>query len=386
MCVLIAGAGVAGLTLAYWLEKNGHTAIIIEKSETIRTEGYMIDFTGTGWDVADRMGIIPEIRERAYPADNIVYKDKHDKIAAQISVKDLFAALDDGGNFAALNRRDLVLTLYEAVQDKVEICFGKTIESIRQDNNSVSVSFSDGSQGEYDMLVGCDGIHSKTRQLVFGDESQFTHHLGYQFAIFEIPPLKHDLKNAYQMHVQPDFQLGVYPTQPDKWLIFAAFKSDDNKLPAQAERVQAISEKIEKIGWYVPEILDRLHEGDYVFQDNVTQIKMPQWSEGRVALIGDAAYCPTLVSGQGASMAMAGAYFLAEALAQNDNPQQAFQMMDARLRPHIEKIQKSAQNFASTFIPKSRFRIAVTYLALRLSNISLFKGLIGKQFTVNSIL
>lgn len=386
MRVLIAGAGVAGLTLAYWLEKNGHKPVIIEKSETIRTEGYMLDFTGTGWDVADRMGIIPELRKRAYPAENIVYKDENDKISAQISVHDLLSATGNEVNFAALNRRDLVLTLYEAVQDKVEICFSKTIDTIQQDDNSVKVTFSDDSQGEYDILVGCDGIHSKTRQLVFGDESQFTQHLGYQFAIFEVAPLKKDLQNSYHMHVEPDFQLGVYPTKADKWMIFSAFKVENNDIPTQSERVQAIKQRISHLKWYVPEILDSFHEGDYVFQDNITQIQMPCWYDRRVALIGDAAYCPTLVSGQGASMAMAGAYFLAESLQENDKPEKAFQMMDVRLRPHIEKIQQSARSFASTFIPKSRFRIAMTYLALKLSNISMFKSLIGKQFTVNSIL
>ena len=386
MKILIAGAGVAGLTFAYWLEKQGHTPVIIEKSATIRTEGYMIDFTGTGWDVADRMGIIPNIRERAYPAENIVYKNASDKVMAQISVQDLLVATGNPVNYAALNRRDLVLTLYEAIQDKVEVCFGKTIESITQGKDRVSVSFSDGSHGEYDMLVGCDGIHSKTRQLVFGDEAQFAHHSGYQFAIFEVPPLQQDLRNSYHMHVEPDFQLGIYPAQADKWMIFVAFKAENTDIPRQAERVQTIRQKIAHMGWHVPEILDSLHEGDYVFQDTITQIQMPEWSKGRVALIGDAAYCPTLVSGQGASMAMAGAYFLAEALAQCNNPEQACRMMDARLRPHIEKIQQSARNFASTFIPKSRFRIGVTYLALRLSNLPYFKGLIGKQFTVNSIL
>ena len=80
MRILISGAGVAGLTLAYWLEKHGHEPIIVEKSPDIRTEGYMIDFTGTGWDVAERMGLIPVIRERAYPAENVIYKNGQDKV------------------------------------------------------------------------------------------------------------------------------------------------------------------------------------------------------------------------------------------------------------------------------------------------------------------
>lgn len=386
MRILISGAGVAGLTLAYWLEQTGHTATIIEKSYSIRTEGYMIDFTGTGWDVADRMDLIPQIREHAYPTESVIYKDKADKVVSQIGIKALLSGTNVEANYAAINRRDLVKILYESVKDKVEICFGKTINSINQDTDAVYVAFNDGSEAEYDLLIGCDGIHSHTRKLLFGEESQFTKYLGYQFAIFQIPPLKYDLGESYHMHVEPNLQLGVFPTEADKWLIFASFANDTDTIPVQSERVQAIRQQLGHLQWYVTEILDSLQDDEYIFWDNITQIQMPNWSNNRVGLIGDAAYCPTLISGQGASMAMAGAYFLAEALQEIQTYQEAFQMMDARLRPHIEKIQTSARNFAPTFIPKSHMRIMMINWVLRLSNISLFKGFVGKQFLVDSIL
>ena len=147
-----------------------------------------------------------------------------------------------------------------------------------------------------------------------------------------------------------------------------------------------MKERLADLGWYVPEILEKLNEGDYIFQDTITQIHMDRWYNGRVGIIGDAAYCPTLISGQGASMAMAGAYFLAEALEQCDTHEEAFQMMDQQLRPHINKIQASARNFASTFVPKSRFRMALVNTILRLSDLSIFRSMVGKQFTINSIL
>ncbi len=100
MRILISGAGVAGLTLAYWLEQAGHSATIVEKSSSIRTEGYMIDFTGTGWDVADRMGLIPEIRQNAYPTESVIYKDKTDKIEDYFQLEAKFETCDSmGANF-----------------------------------------------------------------------------------------------------------------------------------------------------------------------------------------------------------------------------------------------------------------------------------------------
>lgn len=241
-------------------------------------------------------------------------------------------------------------------------------------------------QASYDLLFGCDGIHSHTRRLVFGDDEQFEHFMGYQFAIFEIPPLPHDLHNSFHMHVQPNRQVAVYPTQGDKWLVFVTFKSETESIPAQGERIPALKNLLSDMDWYVPEIFDTVDEDAYVFWDNLMQIHMPQWYQGRVALIGDSAYCPSLVSGQGASMAMAGAYFLAEALKETSNHTLAFQKMNAQLHPHIEKIQQSAQDFASTFVPKSWLRIQLVNWVLRFSNIPMFQGIIGKQFTVNSIL
>ncbi len=385
MRILISGAGVAGLTLAYWLEKHGHEPIIVEKSADIRTEGYMIDFTGTGWDVAERMGLIPVIRERANPAENVIYKNGQDKVTAQVSVQKLLEA-GGGNNFVALNRRDLVLTLYESVRDKVEICFGKSIEGLTQSIDHVEVTFSDGSSDRFDLHIGCDGIHSNTRKLVFGPASDFVHHLGYQFAIFQISPLQYDLARSYQMHVIPNLQVAVYPTTPDKWLVFVLFKHDSPAVPFQKDRISLLKERLEGLEWYVPEILDKINDGDYVFQDTLTQVQMAQWHKGRVGIIGDAAYCPTLISGQGASMAMAGAYFLAQAFEQCESHEDAFQMMDAQLRPHIDKIQASARSFASTFVPKSYMRMALINVVLRLSNASIFRSLVGKQITVNSIL
>ena len=386
MRILIVGAGVAGLTLAYWLEKAGHEVIVVEKSATIRTQGYVLDFAGTGWDVADRMGLIPAIRQRALPTDSVIYKDANDHISARIPVKDILASTDIEPKYAALNRRDLVLTLYEAVKDNVEINFGKCVEHIRQDASAVTVSFDDGTRDTYDILVGCDGIHSQTRALVFGEERQFAHYLGYQFALFEMPPLAHDLGHSYHTHVEPQMQLGIYPIADDHWLFFAAFAQSDDTVPAPDQRVATLRQQLAHVKWYAPEILARLSDDTFIFWDNVTQIEMPRWYDNRVALIGDAAHCPTLVSGQGASMAMAGAYFLADALTKTGNHTEAFQTVDERLRPHIERIQKAARNFAPTFIPKSEFRIMLINLVLRLSALGPFRRVIGKQFVLESIL
>lgn len=386
MRILISGAGIAGLTLAHWLHKFGHEAIIVEKSPNIRTTGYMIDFTGTGWDVADRMGLIPAIRKHAFPTEAVTYKNEKDEITAQISMKKLMASMGANNNFAALNRRDLVLMLYEMVKDYTEIRFASTIESITQSRECVSATYNDGTQDSFDLLIACDGIHSNVRRLTFGEESLFSHYLGYQFAIFTIPAGEQDLGHSYHVHVKPNLQLGIMPINSEEWLIFVAYQHDSATIPIPENRLAFLQEKLAGIAWLAPELLAKLTPETDIFMDTISQIQMPRWFNNRVGLIGDAAYCPTLISGQGASMAMAGAYFLAEELSQSEDYQVAFQNLDSRLRPHIEKVQQRARNFAPTFIPKSRLRIQMLNWVLRFADLPMFRQIVGKQITTESIL
>ena len=386
MNVLISGAGPAGLTAAYWLAKHGHQVTVFEQAAELRTAGYMIDFAGSGWDVANRMGLVPELRRRSYPVDKVFYRDSEDRVQAELGVRRILEAAKVEDKYMALNRRELVEALYQTVRDQVDIEFGTAISALEQNEQKLVVETRGGKHLDFDLVLGCDGIHSAVRKQVFGPEEGFAKYLGYQFLLFEVTGLDRSLGNSYHMHVRPGLQIGVYPTKAENCLVFVGFSSDSPEIPEFEVRHDALKNVLSGVGWLVPEILAKLDSRSQIYWDTVTQIDMPRWHQGRVCLLGDAAHCPTLVSGQGASMAMAGAYTFAEALGSGSDYEAAFAELEAFLRPHIRRVQASARRFAPSFIPSSRFRIWSVNTVLKLAQIGVFKRLLGNQFAIRSIL
>jgi 2-polyprenyl-6-methoxyphenol hydroxylase-like FAD-dependent oxidoreductase len=386
MRVLIAGAGPAGLTLAYWLHKGGHTPIVIEKAPDIRTAGYMIDFAGSGWDVANRLGVIPHLEAVDHAVQEIVFKDSSGRTTAVLPAAKLYRAWGFEKRYLGLDRRDLVETLYHTVESDVEFRFDTTLTAVCQSSEAVTATFADNQEESFDLLVGADGIHSNVRALVFGSEAEFADYLGYYVAAFYSAPLIPNLPSNYLMHVEPGFQIGILPLSSERWLSILIYKDDNQGHIPAVERLQNLKDRARGIGWITADLLNSLPADTPIYMDTVTQIKMPLWSSNRAALIGDAAYCMTLISGQGTSMAMAGAYFLAEELRQNTDHHVAFQRYEQRLRPYIEQKQKKARKFAPTFVPSSQRRITLTQWAIRLIDLPPITRLVSKQLNFKSII
>jgi len=385
MNILICGAGIAGLTAAYWLGQAGHDCTVIEKAPDIRTEGYMIDFGGSGWDVANRMRLIPALEARQHHVHLINFMGKQGQISATIDTRKLYKVADVEGKFMVLNRRDIVSALYEHIKATTRICFDTTIQAIQQADEHVTVTFSDDTTGEFDLVIGADGIHSQVRRMVFGEESEFARYLGYHFAVFEIDA-QADIPHGFDLYLEPCIQVSVYPMDDGRWMVYLTMKNDSPSAPPRESRNTQIKDMLRGMGWVCDKIADVITDETYIFYDTITQIVNPNWSKGRVLLIGDAAHCPTLISGQGASMAMAGAYFWAQVLENTASISDAITAFESRLRPDIDRIQSKARDFAPNFVPDSRWRIAIVKFMVRFVDVPIIKQIVGKQFAVKSIL
>jgi 2-polyprenyl-6-methoxyphenol hydroxylase-like FAD-dependent oxidoreductase len=389
MNILISGAGIAGLTLAYWLVRRGHEVTLVEKSRGLRGDGYMIDFFGSGYDVAERMGLLPALEAIHYPVPRFVFVDANGRERFSVSYAAL-RRLFDNRHFNFM-RGDLEGVLYARVKEDVRLRFGTTVESFRQapEGPRLQVSLSDGTVGEFDLLVGADGVHSQVRKLAFGDEEQFTRFLGYYTAAFVLEdwPAGHCATDALSTLTVPGRQVAVYPIRGGKLATFFIYKAHRRVAdfsPGSAAR--ELRAAYAGLGWIVPALLERCDRPGIYF-DEVSQVQVPRWSSGRVALVGDACQCVSLIAGQGASLAMAGAYVLAEEVARaGDDLPGALRRYQERVKPRIERKHRAGRRLARWFVPESRVRQAIGDLFTRMAEWPVVWRLLRRALAPESIL
>lgn len=361
--VLISGASIAGPALAFWLRRAGFAVTIVEKAAGLRTGGYPIDVRGTALDVVERMGILPRLQDLHISTRRLTFLDADGAEIASLAPEAIIGGAD--GEDLEIRRGDLIRTLFDLVRDDVEVRFGDTIETLTDDGE---VTFRSGHRDTYDVVVGADGLHSRTRELVFGDEAPFHHYLGYCFAGFTMP-------NDFGL-----FREGLAWSKPGKGAaLYAVLDSEEvhgflvsarPEPPLEAFRnPEAQRELIARTfagdGWEIPRMVAAMREADDLFFDVISQIHMPRWSSGRVALAGDAAHAPSFLTGQGTSLALVGAYVLAHALAVFPDHMAAFAAYENRLRGFVEANQALVSAGQATLFPATAEALEARNAALR---------------------
>ncbi|QUH04409.1 FAD-dependent monooxygenase [Saccharopolyspora erythraea] len=342
--VLISGAGVAGPALAYWLRHHGFGATVVERAPAIRTGGQPIDVRGTALDVVERMGLLDEIRRHATDMTGMSYVDPSGAELWRDTGRTL-----TGGDLACpdveLMRSDLVRIMHAATRHDSEYVLGDSITSITQREHDVLVTFDHGAPRTFDLVVGADGLHSAVRGLVFGDESRFAHHLDTYLAIFSVPNFL-GLDRWQVFHQSPGKLAGVLSTRRNTevraMLGFEAPRLDFDHRDVEGQK-RLMAERFGADGWEVPRLLEEMWRAPDFFCDSMSQIRMPGWSSGRVALAGDAGYCASPLSGMGTSLALVAGYVLAGELAAADGDHtSAFAAYEREMRDYVRGCQELA--------------------------------------------
>jgi len=361
MRILISGAGIAGPTLAYWLAHYGLKPTIVETAPRLRTGGYVIDFWGAGFEIADRMGLLPEIHSKGYMLREVRVVNPSGKRVAGFPADALSRMTH--GRYVSLPRGELAASIFGKIEGMVETIFGDSVERIEQSGSGVHVAFKSGDAREFDLVVGADGLHSRVRELVFGPESRFEKYLGYKAAAFGVKGYQPRDELVYMMYSQVGQQVGRFAMREDATMFLFTFADDNAAGPGDVHgQKMLLRKRFVDSGWECPQILSALDAADDFYFDRVSQIRMaPQeglWTRGRVTLIGDAASCVSLLAGQGAALAMVAAYILAGELSRcGGNYAEAFRRYQDLFGPFVLAKQKAALRFAGSFAPKSKLAL-----------------------------
>ncbi|MCV7386358.1 FAD-binding domain [Mycolicibacter longobardus] len=374
MRIAISGAGVAGTALAHWLHRTGHTPTLIEQAPAFRSGGYMIDFWGVGYTVAQRMGIEEQILHAGYQIESVRSVDTDGKVIAALDTNVFRRLL--GQDFTSLARGDLAAVIHATIADKVEMIYGDSITAIDQHADGIRLSFAHAGPREFDLVIGADGLHSNVRRLAFGPDSDFEHYLGCKVAAAVVDGYRPRDELAYVTHAAPGRQVSRVALRDDRTLALFVFRDPSSDLPADPKA--CLRERFADTGWECPQLLTALEgraDVDLYF-DVVSQVRMDRWSQGRVLLIGDAAGCISLLGGEGTGLAITEAYVLAGELQRADGDHlRAFAAYQARLRPFIEAKQSGARQFLGFFATRTRFGLWFRNMAMRAMNLRMLTSL-----------
>lgn len=366
--IAINGCGIAGPALAYWLLKAGHEPVLVERAPRLRSGGYVIDFWGLGYDLADRMGLIPRLRELGYQVEDVRFVDAAGRRSSGFST-DVLRRIT-GNRFTSLSRSDLAATLYSTIERKVETVFGDSIASIDDLGNGLRVSFDHAEPRAFDLVVGADGLHSRVRRIMFGSGRRFEVPLGLHVAAFEAEGYRPRDERAYVSHTRPGRQISRFALRDDRTLFLFVFRDEllgQASFHTEEECKAALRTVFGSDRWETPAILAEMEGAREIYFDRVSQVRMASWTRGRAALIGDAAASVSFLAGEGAGLAIASAYVLAGELDRSRGEHvAAFVAYQDRMMPLLRRKQQMAERFASAFAPRSAAGIAMRDLAAKL--------------------
>ncbi|WP_410593451.1 FAD-dependent monooxygenase [Amycolatopsis sp. lyj-23] len=329
--VLISGAGVAGGTLARLLARDGWAVTVVERAPGPRTGGQAIDVRGVALDVVDELGFGDRLRALRTRMRGMSVVDGDGQELFRSEDFTYSSGRLDSADFEVL-RDDIVAMLLEA--SDVEYVFGDSITALREEAHGVRVEFSSSASRAFDLVVGADGLHSAVRRLAFGPEEDFVRHLGQYLAIF--PAANFLGLEDWQVWFRHEHTGGVaYPVRDNTELrVTLGFGSEPLPRMTVPEQKRLLTERLAGVGWEVPKLLEAMAAADVFYFDAMARIQLDRWSAGRVVLVGDAGYCASALSGQGTSLALVGAYVLAQELGRAGH-EEAFAAYERRMRPFV---------------------------------------------------
>ncbi|ASG68192.1 oxidoreductase [Francisella halioticida] len=340
MRIAINGIGIAGPTLAWWLREYGFEPIIFEKSPEFKSGGHLVDFWGHACEIMEKMGLLEQLRQESYQIKHIHCFDENGRRSSKINISSLIK--ENYGEFLSVKRGDISSVIYNACKG-IDIRFGTSIENLEEQKDGITVHLSNNTKEKFDLVIGADGLHSHIRSLVFDKSEYEESDLNKYIAAFSLKDYNHYEKFTYAISVGNDKQVARVCLDEKETLVMLTIDSSlVEKIPTSLkEKKQLLQSVFKDNKWETPDILARLDNIEYIYFDNVSQVKMDNWYKGRVALVGDASSCPSILMGLGSIFAIVEAYVLAgELYKAKGNYKMAFDEWQNKLKDIINRKQK----------------------------------------------
>lgn len=354
--ILVTGASIAGPTLAYWLCRYGFKVTLAERAPELRLGGQNIDVKGPAQEIARKMGIEELIRAKNTTETGLRFVNTSNETVADFPKESSLSMTQE----LEILRGDLVQILYDHTKDVVEYRFNEHIVDLSQTEAGVDVTFASGRKESFDLVISAEGIGSSTRKLAFSNQPAFRY-LGLYTAYLTISKASTDSTWARWCNTEGGI---VYLIRPDNYgltrasITFTAGEDEYKDLSLEEQKTALIN-RIKGSGWESERLIGEIRKTRDLYFDRISQVKAPEYSKGRVAIVGDAAYCATPIAGKGTDLAMSGAYILAGELSTGKTYREAFDSYENKMKPYVEKCQKLPPGIPGLVYPQSRNGVAI---------------------------